>query len=195
MVEMGGRQNDVRAEGRVQTTPSEAMQRSAAPTDPLAAVLVIPCAVAKVMHLAPVRTPAPLATTFGTFEADHSRELRPVNRVQVAELRTDRHQAVFRKEHRGLVDICVWLGRGRGSRYVRRGLRRTARFKMLVGIGKPQTTRTGERDGLPRSPRSSAFMGCSLRFGGSPLRIASQVVVVNGVEPELQCLHKGVGRV
>src|SRR5262249_3537496 len=86
MVEMGVRQNDVRAEGRVQGTPSEAVQGSAAPADPLAAILVVPGAVTKVMHLAPVRTPTRLATALGTLEADHCRELRPIDRVQIAEL-------------------------------------------------------------------------------------------------------------
>jgi hypothetical protein len=58
--------------------------------------LVKPAAVAKVMHDLPMWAAADLAASLGADEAHPGRELRPIDRVEVAELFTDRHLARFK---------------------------------------------------------------------------------------------------
>ena len=58
------------------------------------ALLVPPSTVTEMPHPRAVWPAAMLTTAAGALEADHGRQLRPVDGVQVAELRADRHQAV-----------------------------------------------------------------------------------------------------
>ena len=67
---------------------------ASAPITPAQCLSVLPASVAEVEHALPVRAPVRLAATACAPEADHGRELRPVDGVEEAVLAPDRHRAL-----------------------------------------------------------------------------------------------------
>ena len=63
------------------------------PVPPGLSPLIPPAAITKMADGPAVGAAAPLTLTFGPAEPDHSRELRPVDGVEPAVLRADRHPA------------------------------------------------------------------------------------------------------
>jgi hypothetical protein len=66
-------------------------QGTTATVAPDLVLLVPPPAIAKMPNRPPVRTPAALAASLGPLKPDHGRQLRPIDRIEPAVLRTDRH--------------------------------------------------------------------------------------------------------
>ena len=91
-VEVGGRQVDARR-ARIASRGGQGQpDKAPASVAPDAALFVPPATIAKVADQLPMRSGAVLTAAPGTLEADHSRQLRPVDGVQPAVLRADRHQ-------------------------------------------------------------------------------------------------------
>ena len=63
---------------------------------PLFTLVIEPAAIPKVQDITAVWASALLATPFRAVETNGRRELRPIDRVKPALLRTDRHQAFTR---------------------------------------------------------------------------------------------------
>lgn len=59
---------------------------------PSVGLYIVPAPVVEADDDVPVRPPASLAASTRSFEADHRRELRPVDRIEIAEFGADRHE-------------------------------------------------------------------------------------------------------
>jgi hypothetical protein len=94
VVEVGGGQVDPGGEDALVVLDRFRQARNGppAPVAPRAGFLIPPSAITEMNDQAPVRPAAALATAFRAAEPDGGGNLRPVDRVKPAMLRTDRHQ-------------------------------------------------------------------------------------------------------
>ena len=127
VVQMCGRQHDLRRADRL--IPARRGGPTAVPIPPSLFHLVPPAAIAQVLHGIAMRSTTGLAITTGPDETDPVADLRPVDRVEVAQLRLDRH-GLFRlrlrsggtRRRRRPAPACPadrgrWLMRRRRSRW------------------------------------------------------------------------------
>ena len=70
------------------------------PVPPVPAIGVPPATVAEVEDASAMRTPAMLATAFGAAEPDQPRQLGPIDRVEPAMFRHDRHRRILNQRRR-----------------------------------------------------------------------------------------------
>ncbi len=93
----GGRQHRLTGQFGQAQLPRHALRRCqpahapAAIVAPAAPLLVIPAPVAQMPHPCAMRPAAMLTAPLGTLETDKGRKLAPVDRVEPAMVRTDRH--------------------------------------------------------------------------------------------------------
>ena len=91
---MAGRQDRQRQPGLGQgREPGRAPKRPTPAGAPLPGLGIVPRSLVQADDHLPVRPPAGLAAPAGPAEADRVRELRPVDRVEVAVFGADRHDA------------------------------------------------------------------------------------------------------
>ena len=70
------------------------------PVPPMPVIGVPPATVAEVEDAGAMRTPAMLATAFGAAEPDQPRQLGPIDRVEPAMFRHDRHSRILNQRRR-----------------------------------------------------------------------------------------------
>ena len=91
VVEMRRRQHDLGRPARLLLGRGRAGDLAAAAITPGLARLVPPAAIAQMAHHLAVRPPTGLAAALGAHEPHPAADLRPVDRVVVAQLGLDRH--------------------------------------------------------------------------------------------------------
>ena len=67
---------------------------------PASTLLIIPAAIPEMLHICTMRSAAMLAAPFGALKPDKCGQLAPVDRIEPAMFRADRHEAILSQSAR-----------------------------------------------------------------------------------------------